>query len=132
MAKRKSKSLNIGPAAFPTKIVGVKFNNEDGLCRQKYIRKLREGQQLMLKREPNNEYDRNAIAVCTIGKLFRGARQLGYLSEELAGDYAPLLDAGGRIDVVVLNVTGGGGWLWWKKSYGVNIHITVYAFRGGV
>ena len=129
MADRKRKPKSFNPAVFFTKVVGVSHKNDDGTSRQKLIRRLKEGEQLDVLRDPDNKYDRNAIVVCAKFGILRRRKQLGFLSAELAEEYAPLLDAGGRIDAEVSSVTGGGGWLWWKKLYGLNIRVTVYAFR---
>ena len=46
-----------------------------------------------LVREPENEYDENAIAVYLPGRLM-GGKQLGYLHRETAAVLAPKLDEG--------------------------------------
>lgn len=100
-----SSSLTRG---FFTKIVGVTF---DG--RQRFIPMLRTGEELQLRRECWNQYDRNAIAVYD----GRG-NQLGYISKELAKDLAPKMDAGIQYRISVASVTGGNGY-----SYGVNVSV---------
>lgn len=105
---------------FFTKIHGVSHGN-----RQKLLKQLRPGQPLQLIREPNNPHDHNAIMVCVTSGLLRRSQQLGYLSADIAERYAPHLDAGGNMSATVSQVTGGGGWLWWKKSYGCNIVVRV-------
>lgn len=52
------------------------------------IDKLRPNQGLSLKREPDNEHDKNAI------KVWWGNRALGYVPRQLAAEIAPLMDAG--------------------------------------
>jgi len=100
--------------SFHTKIVGVTHDNDDGSSRQRFIRKLRVGQRLKLIRDPGNGYDRNAIAV------FDRRRQLGYLSRDLASQFAGVLDNGGDMACTVSDITGGGG-----RNYGCNVHISV-------
>lgn len=95
-------------SSFYSKIVGVTFNG-----RQQYISQLKAGEELTLKREPGNQYDRNAIALYDS----RG-NQLGYISRALASDMAPMIDNGSRYRICVSDVTGGDGY-----CYGANISI---------
>lgn len=111
------------PRPIYSKVRGVSHENPDGSRRQALIKRCRAGQELVLVREPDNEHDENAVMVCTKGGFLRRSRQLGYLSEDLAAQLADELDAGRRIVVTVQEVTGGGGALWWKKNYGLNIII---------
>lgn len=93
-----------------TNVAGVTFGNI-----QSILPKLRSGMSLRFIREPKNPYDRNAIRIeCNWQKI-------GYLSADLARDYASILDNGGKIVGSVANITGGRG-----KTYGCNIEIIVY------
>lgn len=121
MAKAKAISK---PQPIHSKVRGVSHKNDDGSSRQSAVRQCRPGQTLLLVRDKKNKHDSNAVKVCVEGKLFRRQRQLGFLSADLAGEIADDLDAGRKFDVVVSGVTGGGGMLWWKQSYGLNITIT--------
>lgn len=104
---------------FHTKIVGVTFEG-----RQEVIKsKCKEGIELELRREPDNKYDKNAVAVCvsydddidgTSGK-----EQIGYLNKDLAAEIAPLMDSGIGYKCVIENITGGSN----DMSYGVNVMI---------
>lgn len=80
-----------------TKIVGVTFEG-----RQKAVARVRQGQTLLLVREPTNPRDKNAILITTTGN-----ETLGHLSANLAEQVAPWLDQGHRWRVRVLNTTGG-------------------------
>lgn len=55
------------------------------------IKRLRQGQLLLLVREPNNQYDKNAVLVVW------GNRALGYLPRGLAAKIAPILDSGASV-----------------------------------
>ncbi|HEY7632113.1 MAG TPA: HIRAN domain-containing protein [Thermoleophilaceae bacterium] len=55
------------------------------------------GEPLVLRRDPDNEYDENAIAVDA-----RGGEQLGWVPRELAAELARELDAGLPWSAVVL------------------------------
>jgi|GEM_PF-3065937 len=104
-----------------TKVRGVSQRNEDGSSRQAIIHKyLSEGDLLVLEREPDNEYDPNAIAVYCDSPDLDEYKKIGYLSRELAAKLAPLMDAGNSIDAEVLEITGED-----KDTLGVNIQLTI-------
>ncbi len=104
-----------------TKVRGVSQRNEDGSSRQAIIRKyLSEGDLLVLEREPDNEYDSNAIAVYCDSPDLDEYKKIGYLSRELAAKLAPVMDAGNSIDAEVLEITGED-----KSNLGVNIQLTI-------
>lgn len=72
-----------------TKVVGVTFKNEKyNVDRQSIIRKLRGDEEVILRREPKNRFDPNAVGVFVRvdGKIL----QVGYLKAELAGIVADL------------------------------------------
>ena len=105
---------------FYTKIAGVTFDNVGAntqnrqriiseLCRKG---ELRAGTELTLKRDPQNPYDTNAVAV-----IAPDGRQLGYLPREVAGRVSPDIDAGAHYTAFVETVTGGDA----DSLYGVNI-----------
>ncbi len=78
-----------------TQIVGTSFYPGSGSL----VSRLRSGAQLILKRQPENKYDKNAVAV------HWGARILGHVPRGVAADIGPLLDAG--VDVKVFCATAG-------------------------
>ena len=99
----------IGDAAeFFTKVVGVTFEG-----RQDVIEGLRPDVAVELRREPNNTFDPNAIAV-HFGEL-----QIGYLRKQIARRLAEKFDTGERYRARIASVTGGGA-----RSSGVNLFIT--------
>jgi hypothetical protein len=108
---------------FRTTIAGVTKQNADGSDRQSLVKALRAGEELRLVREPNNPYDKYAIAI------FRSTGgQLGYLPR---GDrrLADHIDMGGAVTARVIKVTGGPGLLGilfksLRKSYGCVIEIS--------
>jgi hypothetical protein len=95
-----------------TKIVGVTKTNPDGGERQKLLSKCKAGQTLLLIREPKNQYDPNAIMVCTHART-----QLGYIDSELAEDMAPVMDQGNGATAQITKITG-------QDIIGCNIEIT--------
>ena len=100
--------------SFFTKIVGVSFDNDNGISRQDLISELDSVPcALTLLREVQNPHDSNAIAI-----LDPKGRQLGYLSRSIAQQLAQHLDSGLGIHAHAVQVTGG-----WPLNYGVNIKI---------
>lgn len=100
---------------FQSKVVGVTRHNHDGSDRQFIAGQCRAGEQLTLRREPDNSQDPNAVAV------FReNGDQVGYLSASVAEQLAPLLDADAPITAEVSEVTSGTAD---RPSFGVNIRI---------
>jgi single-stranded-DNA-specific exonuclease len=83
--------------SFHTKLAGVSFEG-----RQDVVTRLEPGAPLRLLRQPDNEFDPNAIAV-----MAPTGEQVGFLNRRLASVLAPALDAGGLWDVSVTEVTGG-------------------------
>lgn len=94
--------------SFPTKIMGVSFEH-----RQDLVAGLVPGLELELRRQPDNEFDANAIAV------HYGALQIGFLRKQIAKHLAPLVDGGVRYRARIEHVTGGRD----GKNYGVNIRV---------
>lgn len=120
VAATQAKSLKPGKkevADFYSKIYGTSHRNRDGTSRQSAIRKdCYPGAQLDLVREPNNKHDNNAIAV------YYNDKQLGYLSADIASQYAGKLDQGAiSLSACIEDITGGPD----TKTYGANISIRV-------
>jgi len=100
--------------SFYTKIVGVSFDNDNGISRQDIIPDLDTIPcPLELRRIPNNPHDENAIAV-----IDPKGRQLGYLSRNIAEQMAPMMDSGLNVRAQAIQVTGG-----WPLNCGVNIQV---------
>jgi single-stranded-DNA-specific exonuclease len=99
---------SIGDAyEFFTKAVGVTFEG-----RQDVVGGLVAGTAVELRREPDNPYDANAIAI------FFGTLRIGFVRKEIARRLAPQFDAGERYRAEVASVTGGG-----TRSFGVNLFV---------
>ena len=78
-----------------TKIAGVTFEG-----RQKYVAKEDVGDRLYLRREKDNKYDPNAIAVYSA----KQKKQLGYVPATVAKSLATVMDSGTSLKVVVTSV----------------------------
>lgn len=99
-----------------TKVAGVTKSNPDGTNRQDIIYEQVTGySDLYLKREPENPYDENAVAVY----LAEGDIKLGYIKSALAEEISGKLARGVDIYVTDFEVTGGEG----GKKVGLNIQI---------
>lgn len=107
--------------SFYTKIAGVSKKNEDGRRRQEVIEEdIYDGLDLHLEREPDNPYDTNAIAVFAS----EYGDQVGYLSEKVAEELAPLMDRGQLVTCQVTEITGD-----YDQTRGVNVLITKYTLE---
>ena len=107
-----------------SKIAGVTAKNDDGKFRQDYIRAFcKPGMPLILRREPDNKYDRNAISIWIKAKvllIFSNEVKIGYINTGLAEELARWLEKGHNISGEIIDVTGGTND---KSSLGVNIKL---------
>jgi tetratricopeptide (TPR) repeat protein len=107
---------------FLVHLHGVSFLNDDKSSRQTLVARCRSGDRLVLRAEPENPYDRHAVAV-----LNESGQQLGYLPSD-ARDSSALL-RGEPINACVKGVIGGSS-LWNRlfggaqKSYGLIVQLT--------
>lgn len=102
-----------------TKVAGVTFEN-----RQEYIAEARSGGQILLRPEPGNPFDHNAIAVW-LARDLEGAVHVGYIPKDIAADIAPAIE-GENLLGKVFEVTGGfskfdGS----RASYGLIIEVEI-------
>jgi hypothetical protein len=98
--------------SFYSKVSGVSYSNDDGTDRQKIIKKYcKPGMPLILQYEPENKFDKNAIAIFieVKGKRF----QIGYVSSAAARDLRIE-----KYNVTIKDITGGTRD---QKTIGVNI-----------
>lgn len=96
---------------YHSKIVGVTFEG-----RQAVLSVLKGDEPLRVRREPDNEYDSNAVAV----DAYVNSEWLpvGYIAKDKNKDIAATLDAGESMFIKIGSVTGGK-----DKSYGLNIFL---------
>lgn len=103
---------NIGDKdEFYTKAVGVIFEG-----RQEVIRDVSDGEIVSLVREPENQFDPNAVRIER-----RNGQQIGFLKADLSKYLAPIIDSGVSYDCVVTMITGKGDG---EKNLGANLSIT--------
>ncbi len=101
------RSVEVRPVLF-TKVVGVTFEG-----RQEVVAALAPGEEVLLRRQPDNPVDPHAVQVVRVDGAV-----VGYLSSPVAGRIAPQLDRGARYRATVTAVTGGG-----DKNFGVNLKL---------
>jgi len=120
---------------FECRIAGVSFLNDDGSSRQNALALLanvfhenaeafgepetRPNITLVLKREPENPYDANAVGV--YAKLERGLHQLGHIPRGHAEVLAPIMDAGQPTPCELLSIGQAQGG---KKLWGASIRVS--------
>ncbi|KAI5795352.1 SNF2 family helicase [Peziza echinospora] len=90
--------------SFDIRVVGIRF----------YTGVTTTGEQVLLLREPNNQYDRNAIRVCNVAR-----QQVGHLPRGAAATLSPLID--NRQIQLEGTVTGP------KEVYEMPMRVDVYA-----
>lgn len=108
--REKEKPLNL--TSYHSKIVGVTFEG-----RQEIIALLKGNETLRFRREPENEYDSNAVAIdVEVGqnKWF----PVGYIARDKNSELAEVLTDGRFANIQISDITGGG-----DKAFGVNIYI---------
>ncbi len=103
-----------------TRLFGVTFRNADGRLRQEIIRGCRAGDPLTLVREADNPHDPCAIAVHTAA-----GQKVGYIGYHQSRELAAEIDAGRRVTCEIVRVTGGGGWLFFRRRHGVNVRVVI-------
>lgn len=99
-----------------TKIVGVTFENEDGVPIQSILPKLKNGDGLFFIRDYSNNYDKNAI------KVYCKEGHIGHINKDLAAEIIPFLSDNENFELegAIIEITGGN-----DKTYGCNIRIWV-------
>ncbi len=82
-----------------TKVTGVTFNNEDGTSRARIIASMSELDEIVLERDPYNQFDSNAIKVCVKkdGKI----QQIGFLEKTLASKLSPKMRRGTKVNACI-------------------------------
>lgn len=96
---------------YNSKLVGVTFEG-----RQSVISILKGKEPLRVRREAENEYDPNAVAVDV--QVNDEWLPIGYIAKDKNLEIAKSLDAGIEVQIVLSTITGGGG-----KSFGINIEL---------
>ena len=80
-----------------TKVTGVTFSNEDGTNRTRIIASMTETDEIILERDPYNQYDSNAVKVCV--KKDGKVQQIGFIEKTLASKLSPKMRRGAKFNV---------------------------------
>ena len=80
-----------------TKVTGVTFSNEDGTSRTRIIASMTENDEIVLERDPYNQYDSNAVKVCVKNNGI--VQQIGFIEKVLASKLSPKLRRGVKFNV---------------------------------
>ena len=96
---------------YNSKLVGVTFEG-----RQEVIKVLNGNELIRVRREADNKFDKNAVAVDV--QFGEDWAPIGYIAKDKNSDIAAALDAGQEVFIGIASLTGGG-----EKSYGVNTEI---------
>lgn len=84
-----------------TRVAGVTFENRDGTPRQPFVKKAKKDDRLVLRREPDNLFDPNAIGVWWADPEGQD-HQVGYVPRALAAVLAPLVDEGATLTALTV------------------------------
>ena len=92
-------------------VAGTSFEGRASIIK----RHCRDGRKVILKREPNNQYDANAIAVYLevprIGGLFgKSLKQIGFIKASTAKSLAKKMDSGVEVTGFVRSFYAPAGW----------------------
>lgn len=105
--------------SYNSKLVGVTFEG-----RQEVIKVLTGNERLAVRREADNKYDKNAVAVdVQFGEAWV---PIGYIAKDKNANIAKALDAGNEVLIGIASLTGGG-----DKSYGVNVAVEYVKAKAG-
>lgn len=96
------------PQTFFSKVVGTTFEGRQDVL-EDLLDEIDSGQcgdepngwPLVIRRQPDNPHDRNAIAL-----YWRDGRQVGFLGRSIAESLAPQIDGGSTVEVFLTEVTG--------------------------
>lgn len=113
---------NINTISYHSKLVGVSFEG-----RQEIIATLTGDEELRFRREPDNEYDSNAVAVDVLAilpdmaynEIVKDWLPIGYIAKDNNAELAMVLDSGKHASIKLTEITGDGE----TKHYGVNVYI---------
>lgn len=94
-------------------VVGVTFNNPDGVSRQKILSHMIRWEAVDIVREPNNEHSSNAIAI--VG----GMGKIGHIDREYEHYFSSLIDSGATVLAKLSELYGGNN----GKYFGAKVEL---------
>jgi len=103
--------------SYHTKLAGVTFEGRQGTIGQ-----MTGDEELRFRREPENLFDSNAVAVDVKTSVISNGepvwQPIGYIARDKNSELAQLLSDGKEAFIKVSDITGGGA-----KAFGVNVYI---------
>lgn len=91
---------------FETKLVGATFENRQKIFKFLVDKKLTKDINIVLEREPDNKYDKNAIKIIANVKGGTKTQHMGYIDRNLAKTLTSIMNKGINIEVTENEVTG--------------------------
>ena len=107
--------------SMTVRVSGTTFENRQE--RLEFLKRFRlEDLSVTLEREPNNQYDRNAIQVVVHIKLIRKKTVIGYIPKGLARELSKVMDIGVQLKASLMQIIGGYSY---KETLGALVNITI-------
>ena len=107
--------------SMTVRVTGTTFENRQE--RLEFLKRFRlEDLSVTLEREPNNQYDRNAIQVVVHIKPITKKTVIGYIPKELARELSKVIDIGVQLKTSLMQIIGGYSY---KETLGALVNITI-------
>jgi hypothetical protein len=95
-------STTMGINDFRLRLVGERFDNEDGSSRQEELARCAVGEPVELIREPSNPHDPSAVAVYSCRRV-----QIGYVGADRSAWIGSKMDRGYPVRAIIGKLGGG-------------------------
>lgn len=99
-------TVPMGAAVLTVYCEGSFADNDDGSSRQRTLRRMKAGDEVLLQAEPTNPHDKNAVRVLTKGRMLSGSRQFAYIPRDSAARIAGNLAQGYRYTAALVRIRG--------------------------
>mgnify|MGYP003312261880 FL=1 len=107
--------------SMTVRVSGTTFENRQE--RLEFLKRFRlEDLSVTLEREPNNQYDTNAIQVVVHIKPITKKTVIGYIPKELARELSKVIDIGVQLKASLMQIIGGYSY---KETLGALVNITI-------
>ena len=107
--------------SMTVRVSGTTFENRQE--RLEFLKRFRlEDLSVTLEREPNNQYDRNAIQVVVHIKPITKKTVIGYIPKGLARELSKVIDIGVQLKASLMQIIGGYSY---KETLGALVNITI-------
>ena len=107
--------------SMTVRVTGTTFENRQE--RLQFLKRFPvEDLSVTLEREPNNQYDKNAIQVIVHIKPIAKKTVIGYIAKELARELSKVMDTGVQLKTNLIQIIGGYSY---KETLGALINIAI-------